>query len=200
MIELALLPFSQACENNKQPILDIIAPRLIKPLHLLEVGTGTGQHAVFFARQLPHICWQASDQVVNLNHINARIAQANIINLPAAIALDVSQQWPKQIFDAIYTANTLHIMSSKLVEAFFVGVGQVTKVNSQVFIYGPFNYNGHFTSDSNANFEQWLKQNDPSSGIRDIEWILELAKAQQLMLIDDFSMPANNRLLHFIKR
>ncbi|UJF23525.1 DUF938 domain-containing protein [Shewanella sp. OMA3-2] len=199
-MELAHLPFSQACENNKQPILDIIAPRLNQPLNLLEVGTGTGQHAVFFANQLPHIYWQASDQVINLNHINARIKHANLVNLPTAIALDVSQQWPKQIYDVIYSANTLHIMSRQLVEAFFIGVGQVTQINSQVFIYGPFNYQGQFTSESNANFEQWLKQHNPLSGIRDIEWILALAKAQQLTLINDFSMPANNRLLHFIKR
>lgn len=200
MIELAHLPFSQACENNKQPILDILAPRLSLQCNLLEVGTGTGQHAVFFARQLPHVCWQTSDQVVNLHHINARIAHADLVNLPTALTLDVSQPWPKQIFDAVYTANTLHIMSRQLVEAFFVGVGQVTKINSHVFIYGPFNYQGQFTSESNANFEQWLKQNNPLSGIRDIEWILALAKTQQLILIDDFSMPANNRLLHFIKR
>jgi len=200
LIELAQLPFSQACENNQRPILDVLKPKLTDSLQLLEVGSGTGQHATFFAHQLPHLTWQASDQHCNINHINCRINHFKRSNLPSAIALDISQTWPTQNYDAVFTANTLHIVNRQLVEAFFAGVAKITLTNANLFIYGPFNYQKQYTSDSNANFDIWLKQRDPQSGIRDIEWIVELANAQQFELVEDVSMPANNRLLHFIKR
>ncbi|QIR16184.1 DUF938 domain-containing protein [Shewanella aestuarii] len=191
------LPFSQACENNKHPILKVISPLLTQAKTLLEVGSGTGQHAEYFAQQLPHLRWQASDQAINLPHLNCRFNLAELGNLPLAIELDVSGNWPVSTFDAIYTANTLHIMSKPLVESFFNGLAIVSKSNSQLFIYGPFNYQGQFTSQSNADFHVWLTQNNPLSGIRDIEWIMDLAVQQGFQLQTDFEMPANNRLLHF---
>jgi len=199
-MELSQLPFSQACENNQRPILSVLAPKLTNSLHLLEVGSGTGQHATFFASQLSHLTWQASDQHCNLDHINCRIKHFNLPNLPAAIALDINQTWPIHRYDAVFTANTLHIINRELVEIFFTGVARITTTNAHLLIYGPFNYQKRYTSDSNAHFDLWLKERDPQSGIRDIEWIKALANAQQFELIEDVSMPANNRLLHFIKR
>lgn len=193
------LPFSQACENNKQPILQVISPLLSQAKTLLEVGSGTGQHAEFFARQLPYLHWQASDQAINLPHLNCRFDLAKLANLPQAIELDVSGKWPTNKFDVIYTANTLHIMSKPLVEAFFNGLPEVTATDTQLFIYGPFNYQGKFSSQSNAEFNVWLTNNNPLSGIRDIEWIVELAQQQGFIFQTDFSMPANNQLLHFIR-
>ncbi|WP_064791624.1 DUF938 domain-containing protein [Shewanella woodyi] len=196
------LPFSQACENNKAPILDAIRPLFLNSTHLLEIGTGTAQHAVHFAQHLPHLIWQTSDQQAYLEGIEMRLAQVQLMNLRKPLALDVTQTWPlsKQAnIDAMFTANTLHIMSKEMVEAFFNGVGEHLQPQGQLCIYGPFNYEGNYTSESNARFDIWLAEQNPQSAIRDIEWIVQLAKGQGLKLMADHTMPANNRLLHFIK-
>lgn len=195
-------PFSQACENNKDPILNIINPIFSTATHLLEIGTGTGQHAVHFAKHLPHLTWQTSDQSIYLQGIEMRLAQSQITNLQMPLTLDVTTTWPlnKQAnIDAIFTANTLHIMAKDMVEAFFKGVGEHLQAQGQLCIYGPFNYGGSYSSESNARFDIWLAQQNPSSAIRDIEWISQLAENEGLKLIDDHAMPANNRLLHFMK-
>ncbi len=170
---------------------------------VLEIGSGTGQHCVFFAENLPHLTWQASDQNAYLPHLNQRIEMEGSENLLPAFGLDVTLTWPSNLIsdklDGLYTANTLHIMSKSMVEYFFDGLGQYLHLNSNVAIYGPFNYQGQYSSESNASFDIWLKQNNPDSGIRDIEWILKLASDQGLSLQDDIEMPANNRLLHFIR-
>lgn len=196
------LPFSQACENNKAPILDVIRPLLLNSTHLLEIGTGTAQHAVYFAQHLPHLIWQTSDQQAYLEGIEMRLAQVQLMNLRKPLALDVTQAWPlsKQAnIDAMFTANTLHIMAKEMVEAFFNGVGEHLQPQGQLCIYGPFNYEGNYTSETNASFDIWLAEQNPQSAIRDIEWIIQLAKGQGLKLMADHTMPANNRLLHFIK-
>ncbi|MBW8183791.1 DUF938 domain-containing protein [Shewanella nanhaiensis] len=196
------LPFSQACENNKAPILDVIRPLFLNSRHLLEIGTGTAQHAVHFAQHLPHLIWQTSDQQGYLEGIEMRLAQVQLMNLRQPLTLDVTQTWPlsKQVnFDAMFTANTLHIMSKEMVEAFFNGVGEHLQPQGQLCIYGPFNYGGNYTSESNAMFDIWLAEQNPQSAIRDIEWIVQLAKEQDLKLMADHTMPANNRLLHFVK-
>ncbi|WP_394392476.1 DUF938 domain-containing protein [Shewanella woodyi] len=196
------LPFSQACENNKAPILDAIRPLLLNSKHLLEIGTGTAQHAVHFAEHLPHLIWQTSDQQGYLEGIEMRLAQVQLMNLRKPLTLDVTQTWPlpKQAnIDAMFTANTLHIMAKEMVEAFFNGVGEHLQPQGQLCIYGPFNYEGNYTSESNARFDIWLAEQNPQSAIRDIEWIVQLAKGQGLKLMADHTMPANNRLLHFIK-
>ncbi|MCL1143058.1 DUF938 domain-containing protein [Shewanella gaetbuli] len=200
MNPIANLPFSQACENNKQPILNILQAQLSHCQSLLEIGSGTGQHCCFFAQKLPHIYWQATEQIHHLKDLNQRISHANLANLPMAIPLDIAQQWPEHQFDAVFTANTLHIISETLVCQFFEALTQVCKSESQLFIYGPFKYQGQFTSDSNADFNLWLQSRDPQSAIRDVEWICQLALNQGFELIKDHSMPANNQLLHFIKR
>ncbi|MEC4724784.1 class I SAM-dependent methyltransferase [Shewanella sp. D64] len=196
------LPFSQACENNKDSILNIINPIFSTATHLLEIGTGTGQHAVHFAKHLPHLIWQTSDQSIYLQGIEMRLAQSQIANLQMPLTLDVTTTWPlnKQAnIDAIFTANTLHIMAKDMVEAFFKGVGEHLQIQGQLCIYGPFNYGGNYSSESNARFDIWLAQQNPNSAIRDIEWISQLAENEGLKLIDDHAMPANNRLLHFVK-
>lgn len=192
-------PFSQACENNKEPILSVLAQTFAKTTQVLEIGSGSGQHAVYFAQHLPSLTWQTSD--LNINHagINQWIDEFPQQNLLKPLPLDLHEPWPIKYVDGIYTANTLHIVSWDLVSQFFEGVGKHLSIDGHLCIYGPFNYHGQFTSSSNANFDLWLKDRDPMSGIRDFEAIEQLALKAGLCLINDHSMPANNRLLVFIK-
>lgn len=196
-------PFSQACENNKQPILNILKSVFSTSKHVLEIGSGTGQHAVFFGKDLPHLTWQTSDLLINHAGINAWLSEAALCNVQKPIVIDLNEPLPEftktKPIDALYTANTLHIISWQLVIKFFDAIRQNLAPNAKVCIYGPFNYQGKFTSESNANFDLWLKDRDPSSGIRNIEDILELANSANLELINDHEMPANNRLLMFTK-
>ena len=192
-------PFSQACENNKPHILSILTTTLNNSTNLLEIGSGTGQHAVHFAANMPWLQWQTSDVTDNHNGINQWLNDFPASNLLAPITLDLNHSWPIKKIDAIYTANTLHIVSWPLVQAFFQGVAKHLAKEGKLCIYGPFNYQGKFTSDSNANFNEWLKERDEDSGIRDIEAITELAIKSGLKLENDHEMPANNRLLIFKK-
>lgn len=197
------LPYSQSCENNKSAIAAVLAHSFCGAKHVLEIGSGTGQHAIYFAKLLPQAIWQTSDQACYHQGINARLSQYPSGNLRSPLELDVTQPWPVdqlEPIDAIFSANTLHIMSKAMVEAFFEGIGRHLVPNGQFCVYGPFNYQGKYTSDSNRQFDNWLLQQNPQSAIRDIEWIVKLAAAQGLELVADHSMPANNRLLHFNKR
>ena len=196
---MSLPPFSQACENNKQAILSLLTEVFSSTRHVLEVGSGTGQHAVFFAQHLPHLIWQTSDLAINHDGINAWIAEHPSPNLLAPIELDVIQKWPCGEVDGIFTANTLHIMAWPIVERFFAGVAENLQQGGRLVIYGPFKYQGLFTSDSNAAFDLWLKTHDPARGVRDIEAILALAATAGLALLSDTAMPANNQLLVFEK-
>jgi hypothetical protein len=196
-------PFSQACENNKRPILDILTTVFSENKHVLEIGSGTGQHAVFFGHQLPHLRWQTSDLSINHQGINLWLDELGSANVERPIVIDLEKTWsmPKgevQV-DGLYTANTLHIISWALVIKFFRGLKLNLAANAKVCIYGPFNYEGKFSSESNANFDLWLKERDLDSGIRDIEAILLLANSAGLTLKNDHAMPANNRLLVFSK-
>jgi cyclopropane fatty-acyl-phospholipid synthase-like methyltransferase len=189
-------PYSQACENNKEPILHKIEDIFLESTTVWEIGSGTGQHACYFARNLPHLQWQATDLVSNLNGINSWIEASGLENLAQSLALNVSdKQWPGQEIEALFSANTLHIMSWAEVECFFSGMGQYLTQDARVCIYGPFNYHGAYTSPSNESFDQWLKSRDSKSGVRDFEAIEKLAKLVGLSVKDDFAMPANNRLL-----
>ena len=188
-------PFSQACENNKQPILAQLERFLTEPGSMLEIGSGTGQHAVHFAAAFPHILWQPSDLAVRLPGIDAWRLETDLANLSPPITFDVNQAQPVKKWDHLYSANTLHIMSWPEVELFFNRVPQLINPRGFVFIYGPFKYQGHFTSDSNAQFDQHLKQNVPHQGIRDFEAVNDLAHAAGLSLLEDKSMPANNQML-----
>jgi len=194
-------PYSQACENNKDPILHKIKDIFLESKTVWEIGGGTGQHACYFAQQLPHLQWQVTDRAENLAGINSWIEVSGLENLPKSLALNVSnEQWPCQEIEALFSANTLHIMSWLEVECFFAGLGRYLTQDARVCIYGPFNYSGEYTSLSNASFDQWLKTRDPQSGIRDFEAIEKLAKLVGLIVKNDFAMPANNRLLVLQKR
>jgi len=195
-----VLPFSEAAERNRQPILEILRGVLVQRRHVVEIGAGTGQHAVHFALELPHLQWQPTDRAEYLPGLAARIALEGSANLRPPIELDVAQpDWPSFTADAVYSANTLHIMSWPEVEAFFCGVGRILEDGGVLAVYGPFRYGGSFTTESNAAFDRSLRGRDPASGIRDFEGVDALAAAQGLELQADHAMPANNQLLTWVQ-
>ena len=196
-MQVMIKPFSQACENNKGPILEVLKTVFNKTESVLEIGSGTGQHSVFFAEQLPHLQWYTSDRHINHEGINLWLKEANLTNLHGPLELDLNYAWPVNNVDAIYTANTFHIVSWQLVEQFFKGVSTHLVSQGVVCIYGPFKYQGQFTSASNEEFDRFLTQRDPFSGIRDFEAIEQLATQAGLTLISDTATPANNQLLVF---
>lgn len=192
--------FSQSCENNKKPILDILTRAFSAQKHVLEIGSGTGQHAVFFAKELPFLTWQTSDLSINHAGINQWIADFPTPNIRQPLSIDLANVQPlTENIDAIFSANTLHIISWPLVQAFFNLVDKQLAQNGVLCIYGPFNYQGKYTSESNANFDLWLKARDEQSGIRDFEAVCQLATTAGLCLKENIEMPANNRILVFKK-
>lgn len=189
-------PFSQACENNKQAIFAILERVFAQSQQLLEIGSGTGQHASYFAPRLPHLIWQTSDQAEYHQGINAWIDDSAAENLRRPLVLNVDMsQWPINKVDAVFSANTCHIMSWASVENMFRKLAEVLTPGGTLAIYGPFNYGGKFTSSSNASFDQWLKQRGALQGIRDFEAVNRLANEAGMTLLEDNAMPANNRLL-----
>lgn len=189
-------PYAASCDENREPILAVIKPLLSKSQAVLEIGSGTGQHAVYFAEQLPHLIWQTSDQLEYHAGIKAWLQDAKLPNVYPPLLLDVRQaDWPDLKIDAVFTANTLHIMSWAAVQACFAGVGKLLPSAGLFIAYGPFNYGGQFTSPSNARFDQWLKQRDPDSGVRNFEDLNLLAIQAGLELETDYAMPVNNRIL-----
>ena len=189
-------PHSPACERNREPILAVLREHFAARRQVLEIGSGTGQHAVFFAAAMPWLQWQASDRAEYLPGIRAWLDDARLPNTPAPLELDVLAAWPALDVDAVFSANTLHIMGWDGVQALFEGVGKLLADSGDTLIvYGPFNYGGAYTSDSNRQFDAWLKARDPRSGIRDFEAVDALAEAAGLRLLADIEMPANNRCL-----
>ncbi|MGA9342768.1 MAG: DUF938 domain-containing protein [Rhodanobacteraceae bacterium] len=189
-------PVSPSCERNREPILAVLRRHFADRARVLEIGSGTGQHAVHFAAALPGLEWQASDRADNLPGIRAWLDEVALPNTPAPLVLDVAHgAWPIVRYDAVFSANTLHIMSWPNVEAFFTHLPQVTSVGAKLVIYGPFNYDGHFTSSSNAAFDASLRAQAPHMGIRDFEAVDRLARAGGFELVEDVAMPANNRCL-----
>jgi SAM-dependent methyltransferase len=196
-----VLTVSEACERNKGPILAVLEGELAASRSVLEIGSGTGQHAVHFARHLPHLAWQPSERPGELAPLEERIRMEGPPNLAPAIALDVrAHPWPVERIDAVFSANTLHIMAWDAVENFFRGVGAVLGAPGVLCIYGPFRYRGAYTSESNAEFDRFLRRRDPSSGIRDFEALERLAAAAGLALAADHAMPANNQTLVWRRR
>jgi cyclopropane fatty-acyl-phospholipid synthase-like methyltransferase len=190
------LPHSDACERNKGAILAVLRAALSESGSVLEVGSGTGQHVVHFARELPHTRWLPTDTGAYLPGLQARLRVEAPANVTPAIELDVRMDaWAVPVVDAVFSANTLHFMSVECVREFFRGVHQVLSPSGLLIVYGPFNYGGEFSSPSNARFDAWLKETDPVRGIREFEWLNELAEARGLSLREDLLMPANNRAL-----
>lgn len=192
-------PFSAACERNRDSILAVLREYLSGHERVLEIGSGTGQHAVYFAHALPKIIWQTSDRPENLETINAWLSEAGLANTPVPFTLDVREPWPKEIFDVVFTANTFHIMGWTEVIAFFEGLSEALNEGGYFILYGPFNENGTFTSPSNAIFDQSLRNQNPKMGIRDLEQVAILANKQGLKWIAQHAMPANNQCLVFRK-
>jgi SAM-dependent methyltransferase len=189
-------PFSQACENNRVPILAVLRCHLADGWRVLEIGTGTGQHAVFFGAELPHVAWQTSDRRENHPGIRLWLADAQLANVAPPLDLDVLEHpWPVDHADAVFSANTAHIMSWPAVAAMFSGVGRVLEPGGLFLLYGPFSYSGAHTSPSNAAFDASLRARDPEMGVRSFEAVSALAEGAGLDLLEDNAMPANNRLL-----
>lgn len=194
-------PFAESCAQNRDPILAVLRDAFARCSRVLEIGSGTGQHAVYFSQALPHLRWQTADLPANHPGIRAWLDEAALANALPPIALDVSETgWRTGRYDAVFSANTLHIMSLEQVGHFFAGVGDVLEPGGVLAVYGPFNYKGAFTSESNARFDAWLKARDPASGIRDFETVDSLARAQGLGLQEDVPMPVNNRTLVWKRR
>jgi cyclopropane fatty-acyl-phospholipid synthase-like methyltransferase len=195
-----MLPFSEACERNKGPILEVLRVAFADRTQVLEIGSGTGQHAVHFAAHLTHLTWHPTEQLAYLADLASRVKLEGTRNLRQPTVLDVKQTiWPLRSVDALYSANTLHIMSWVEVEAMFRGVDAVLSPHGVVCIYGPFRYEGRYTSDSNRDFDLMLKDRDPLSGLRDMTDLGALAGRHSLRLRVDHDLPANNRLLEFVR-
>lgn len=190
--------FSAACERNREPILAVLREVLPAPAKVLEIGSGTGQHAVYFGAHLPHLTWQPSDVPGSHSHasINAWLDEAGLPNVLRPVALDVnSADWPAGPFDAVFAANTCHIMAWDEVRAMFAGAARVLRQGGVLCVYGPFNYGGKFTSESNALFDMSLKAQGEQMGIRGFEEVDGVAGENGLVLVRDVEMPAHNRLL-----
>jgi len=194
-------PFSAASERNREPILAVLRTHFADRRQVLEIGSGTGQHAAYFAAQLPHLVWQASDRAANLPGIRQWLDEAGLPNAPPPLVLDVAQgPWPRQAFDAAFSANTLHIMAWPEVEAMFAGLDARLGAGAKLAIYGPFNYGGRYTSASNAEFDRSLKAQGAQLGIRDFGDVDRLARDAGFALVEDAAMPANNRCLVWQRR
>jgi SAM-dependent methyltransferase len=183
--------FSEASERNRAPILAVLKRVFADRRRVLEVGSGTGQHAAYFAPELAHLVWQTSDVAANLPDIREWAPE------PPPLELDVDRAFPAVDADAAFSANTCHIMSWPQVERLFAGIGALLPPGGVFALYGPFKYGGRHTSDSNASFDAMLRKRDPASGLRDSEAVIALAKRQGMALQEDNAMPANNRLLVF---
>jgi SAM-dependent methyltransferase len=190
-------PFAESCEQNRAPILAVLRDWLGPEVRsLLEVGSGTGQHAVYFAPEFPHLTWQPSDRAENLPGIQAWLDYRPSSNLLAPIALDVVRDpWPSGPFDAVFSANTAHILHEPEVAAMFDGVGRVLRPGGIFLLYGPFHIDGRPTAPSNARFDQWLRAQDPGMGVRDVVWLQELGQRAGLALAQTVDMPADNKIL-----
>ncbi|WP_028672416.1 DUF938 domain-containing protein [Saccharospirillum impatiens] len=192
------LPFSQACENNKAPILAILREVFDEPGRVLEIGTGTGQHAVHLAQAMPHLKWQPTDHPDAAELSRLRLDQAALSNTLPVIELDVgTPPWPIDSFRWAFSANTAHIMAWKEVEQMFHGIAERLTVGGAFCLYGPFNSQGQFSSDSNKQFDQHLRTRGSHMGIRDMDDLNTLASSVGLVLAKDATMPANNRMLVF---
>ena len=190
--------FSQAADNNKTPILEVLTSWLSDDQLVLEVGSGTGQHAIHMAAALKGIRWQPTDCLEVLPNLIKNISTYGTSNVLTPTNLDLSlNQWPAEKVDCVYSANVIHIVSEALVEKLIRGAARTLSEGGLLALYGPFKYRGTFTTPSNADFDSWLKARNPESGVRDFEWILELAKDSGLSFSEDRSMPANNQFLAF---
>ncbi len=189
-------PFAESCVQNQQVILEVLQKLFTSPADVLELGSGTGQHAVFFAQHMCHLNWQPSDLADQHEGMKMWLGEVEHGRIKDPLVIDVDQgPWPLQGVKYVFTANTTHIISSAQVENMFTHIAQCLASGGLFAQYGPFNYNGEYTSESNARFDIWLKQRDPLSCIKDFEQLQRLANKNNMSLYDDIEMPANNRIL-----
>ncbi|WP_444943196.1 DUF938 domain-containing protein [Microbulbifer sp. ZKSA006] len=189
------LPDAPSCGRNREPILQHLTRLLACSRKVLEVGSGTGQHAVYFAPQLPHLQWQTSERPQQLAAVKSWLAERPSSNLPQPLVLEVGDTWPEICADAIFTANTLHIMSAALVPQFFVHSADILQPGGLLIVYGPVKIAGEFIGPSNADFDLQLKARDPNRGIRDLEWLDRLAQRAGFSRTELNYLPANNQLM-----
>ena len=193
--------YSSAAEKNKGPILEALRERLPLRAHVLEVGSGSGQHALHFTEALPKLRWQPTERSDGLTALAANLAAVGRATILPPLALDlVSGPWPAGPFDAVYAANVMHIVSVPLGEALLRGAASVLREGGQLLLYGPYKFGGTFTTESNAEFDRWLKAQDPASGVREFEAVARVAETAGLELGDNRAMPSNNQLLCFFRR
>jgi cyclopropane fatty-acyl-phospholipid synthase-like methyltransferase len=192
---------STACDRNQDPILTVLKEVMTTDnKRVLEIGTGSAQHAVYFAKNLKDIVWTTSDKVSEHANITAMLIRAKLSNLRGPLAFEVGKDdFPRYNYDIVYTSNTFHIMSWKQCKNLIKILGNRLREGSQVVIYGPFNYNGEFTSESNKEFDLMLKQSDPQRGIRSFEDVNNSMTKNGFVLFKDYPMPANNRMLVFTR-
>ncbi len=194
--------FSPSCERNKLHIAEQIGLTFANPSNILEIGSYSAQHALYFCKQMPHLNWQPSDTSKYIDGLAKNLQRFATNNIKPPLTLDVAlpNSWPTQCFDGIFTANTLHIMGIEHVELFFKQLSPCLKPQGKFCVYGPFKYNGQYTSDSNEEFNQWLIDRDPLSAIRDFEQVNQWAEHNGLSLVSDTNMPANNQFIIWQKQ
>ncbi len=191
---------SPSCERNKEPILAVLREIFTAPGLVLEIGSGSGQHAVHFARGLPHVTWQPTDTTENLPSISAWRAEAGLSNLRVPLVLDLFvNSWPVNEAQGMVCINTIHIVSWQAVEKLFIGAGRLLTPGGILYVYGPYRYAGRPLEPSNEEFDHWLKARDPVSGVRLFEDVNRLAEESGFSLAGDRAMPANNRSIWWQK-
>jgi cyclopropane fatty-acyl-phospholipid synthase-like methyltransferase len=190
--------YSQAAENNKAPIADIMGKHLPPDGSLLEIGSGAGQHALYMSHRFPGITWLPSEREAVVPVLRANLALYESNNIQPPLVLDLADfSWRGDPVDAVYAANVMHIVSEPLGDRLVQLAADALRSSGLLMLYGPYKYNGQFTTESNATFDQWLKDRDPASGVRDFEAVIATAQCSGLTLTQDYAMPANNQMLIF---
>lgn len=190
-------PYSEACVENRDPILQVLKTVFQNARTVLEIGSGTGQHAAYFPRYLTHLHWQPSDRMENIAGIELWRKEAGLANVAQTIELDVTLHWPEQQYDAVFSANTAHIMSWPAVQKMLEGIADCLQTPGVFCLYGPFKQDGQHNAESNARFDSFLRQRDPDSGVRDLNDIQTAAEQLGLHFQEMIEMPVNNRILLF---
>ena len=190
--------YSQAAENNKAPIADVMGKHLPPDASILEIGSGAGQHALHMSHTFPGITWLPTEREAVVPILRANLALYESNNIQPPLVLDLADfTWSGDLVDAVYAANVMHIVSESLGERLVQLAAEALKPSGLLMLYGPYKYDGQFTTESNASFDQWLKDRDPASGLRDFETVIATAQGSGLTLAQDYAMPANNQMLIF---
>lgn len=197
---MIMTAWSSACERNKDPILAYLRQWLKSGDHVLEIGSGSAQHAQYFTQAISGLTWQCSECPEALADLAACLdGRLSEVLLPA-LSLDVNAAWPEELYQAVFTANTLHIMDWPSVLSFLAAAPDRLEVGGHLIVYGPFKYADRYTSASNLEFDQWLRQRDEHSGIRDLQEISRILLNKGMVQLDDVDMPVNNQLLRWVKQ